>query len=159
MAVSTSAMVRRTREGKFNSPTPGSSMTMVPTRANVSRNAAASTGRNETSTFIYFLTAGDAGSDPQHLRVQPLGHERQRDQQRNEDRQFLRNEGEGHFLDLRDCLQQRNGDAYRQAHQHDWTGDDDERVNGVAGDVENFGSGHYLPLRSPLTGKIRWASS
>src|ERR1039458_8351842 len=102
MAVSTSAMVRRTREGKFNSPTPGSSMTMVPTRANVSRNAAASTGRNETSTRIMGLTAGDAGGDPQHLRVQPLGHERQRDQQRNEDRQNLRHEGDGHFLDLRD---------------------------------------------------------
>src|SRR5208283_3895681 len=144
MAVSTSAMVSRTREGKFNSPTPGSSITMVPTRANVSRNAAASTGRNETSTRLMALSADDAGGDPQHLRVQPFGHERQRDQQRNEDRQDLRDEGDGHFLDLRDRLQQRNDHADRQAHQHHRTGDDDERENRFAGDVENFRSGHYL---------------
>jgi hypothetical protein len=52
MAVSTSAMVSRTLAGRFNSPTPGISMTMVPTRAKVKRNAAASSGRNETSTRI-----------------------------------------------------------------------------------------------------------
>jgi hypothetical protein len=51
-AVSTSAMVSRTRGDTVISPSPGSSMTMVPTRAKLSRNAAASTGRNETSSCM-----------------------------------------------------------------------------------------------------------
>ncbi len=49
---------------------PGSSMTMVPTRAKVSRNAAASAGRKEMSTRIRGLPADDAGGDSQHLGVQ-----------------------------------------------------------------------------------------
>src|SRR5476649_100892 len=104
MAVSTSAMVSRTRDGTVISPTPGSSMTMVPTRANASRNAAASAGRNEISICITGLTADDAGGDPQHFGVQLFGHERQCDQQRNEYRQDFRHESDGHFLDLRERL-------------------------------------------------------
>src|SRR5665647_2996183 len=139
MAVSTNAMVSRTRDGTLISPTPGSSMTMVPMRANVSMNAAASAGRNETSMRMR-LTADDAGGDPQHLGVQFLGHERQRDQQRYENRQDLRHEGQRHFLDLGERLQQRDRDTDRQPHQHDRRRNDDERVDRFAGDVENFRS-------------------
>src|SRR5665647_2846827 len=117
MAVSTSAIVSRTRAGTLISPMPGSSMTMAPTRANVSRNAAASSGRNEISACIRRLPADDAGGDPQHFGVQFLGHERQRDQQRYEYRQDLRHEGDGHFLDLGERLQQRDRDTDRQPHQ------------------------------------------
>ena len=42
-------MVSRMRAGTFISPRPGSSITMVPTRANISMKAAASAGRNEMS--------------------------------------------------------------------------------------------------------------
>src|SRR5262249_24477541 len=114
IAVSISAMVSRTRDGMFCSPTPGSSMTMVPMRAKVSRKAAATAGRKEMSTFIgrYAVSpADDAGGKPQHLGVQLLGHERQGDQQRYEYRQDLRHESDGHFLDLRQRLQQRDGDT------------------------------------------------
>ena len=65
MAVSTSAIVSRTRDGIFISPMPGISITIVPTRAKVRRNAAISTGRTEMSIFILrrnFL-AGDRADD------------------------------------------------------------------------------------------------
>ena len=42
-------MVSRTRTGTLSSPTPGSSITMVPMRANTSMKAAANAGRNEMS--------------------------------------------------------------------------------------------------------------
>jgi hypothetical protein len=45
-------MAKRTRDGTLNSPTPGRSMTMAPTRANVRRNAVATAGRNEISIRI-----------------------------------------------------------------------------------------------------------
>ena len=80
IAVSTSAIPSRTRDGIVCSPTPGSSITIVPTRAKASRNAAASAGKNEMSIRIR-LTADDAGSDPQHLGVEFLGHEWQGNQQ------------------------------------------------------------------------------
>src|SRR5262245_11738074 len=108
MAVSTSAIARRTRDGTLSSPMPGKSMTMAPTRAKVSRNAVASAGRNEMSMRILCcrLAADDACRDPQHFSVQFLGHERQGDEQRNKDRQYFRHEGESHFLDLRQGLKQ-----------------------------------------------------
>ncbi len=52
MAVSARAIVRRTRDGTLNSPTPGNSITMAPTRANVSMKAVASAGKNEMSIRI-----------------------------------------------------------------------------------------------------------
>jgi hypothetical protein len=74
-------MVRRTRDGTLNSPTPGSSMTMAPTRAKVSRNAVARAGRNEMSIRMVVLAADDARDDPHHLGMHFLRHERQSDQQ------------------------------------------------------------------------------
>ena len=56
-------MVSRTRAGTVSSPRPGSSMTMVPMRAKVSRKAAASAGRNETSMRMRIL----------RMRVRPAG--------------------------------------------------------------------------------------
>ncbi len=53
--MSTSAIVSRIRAGMFCSPTPGSSITMVPMRAKVSRKAAASAGRKEMSICIDVL--------------------------------------------------------------------------------------------------------
>ena len=50
--VSTSAMVSRTRTGTLRSPSPGSSMIMVPSRANIRMNAAPKAGRKETSSCI-----------------------------------------------------------------------------------------------------------
>ncbi len=41
--------VSRTRTGTLSSPSPGSSITMVPMRANTSMKVAASAGRNEMS--------------------------------------------------------------------------------------------------------------
>jgi hypothetical protein len=48
-AAITSATVILTRTVTVSSPNPGSSITMVPMRANTSRNAAASAGRREMS--------------------------------------------------------------------------------------------------------------
>src|SRR6185437_16619678 len=129
-------MARRTRAGRFDSPMPGSSMTMAPTRPKVSMKAAASAGRKEMSMRILRpspardaapVTAArprsssrsDARGDSQHFHVQPFGHEGQRDQERDENREYLRHEGDGHFLDLRQRLKQRDGDADDQADQHD----------------------------------------
>jgi hypothetical protein len=50
-AASTSAIASRTRTGTLSSPTPGSSITMVPIRANTSMKVAASAGRKEISIF------------------------------------------------------------------------------------------------------------
>ena len=49
-AASSSATVRRMRTGTLSSPRPGSSITIVPMRANSSMKAAAYAGRNERST-------------------------------------------------------------------------------------------------------------
>src|SRR5690349_23090356 len=108
-------MVRRTRIGSVVSPTPGSSITIAPTRPKVSRKAAASAGRKEMSMRIRLLafphrhgrhkaehdggefasSRNNAGGDSQHLGVQLLRHERQRDEQRDEDRENLRHESNG----------------------------------------------------------------
>jgi len=45
-------MPSRTRDGIVCSPTPGSSITIAPTRAKARRNAAASAGKNEMSIRI-----------------------------------------------------------------------------------------------------------
>ena len=52
MAVSASAIVRRTRDGTLSSPTPGNNITMAPTRAKVSMKAVARAGKNEISIRI-----------------------------------------------------------------------------------------------------------
>src|SRR5262245_35157963 len=108
MAVSTSAIARRTRDGTLSSPMPGKSMTMAATRAKVIRNVVDSAGRYQMSIRILcFRLAADYGfRDPQHFSEQFLGHERQGDEQRNKDRQYFRHEGESHFLDLRQGLKQ-----------------------------------------------------
>src|ERR1051326_7573672 len=125
-------MVSRIRAERFCSPNPGSSISMVPMRANTSIKAAAKAGRKETSirtvtplsrhceeprrgdeaiqsrcarpldcfaslamTILPLgkrSAAGDMRGDAQEIAVQRVGHERQRQQQRDEDRQDLRNE-------------------------------------------------------------------
>ena len=44
--------VSRTRTGTLSSPSPGSSITIVPMRANTSMKVAANAGRKETSIFM-----------------------------------------------------------------------------------------------------------
>src|SRR5882672_5119716 len=46
------------------------------------------------------LARRDARREPDHVALQMVGHERQRDQHGNEDRQDLGHESERHFLDL-----------------------------------------------------------
>ena len=58
--VRTSASVSRTRGDTVSSPSPGSSMTIVPMRAKHSMKAAANVGRKETSIFIPSLTRAEA---------------------------------------------------------------------------------------------------
>ena len=55
--------------------------------------------------------ADDAGRDSHHVTVQLVGHEWQCDQHRGEDRENLRNEHDGLFLDLRQRLEQRHDQA------------------------------------------------
>ena len=50
--MSKSATTRRTRAGTLSSPRPGSNITIVPMRANISMKTAASVGKNETSIRI-----------------------------------------------------------------------------------------------------------
>src|SRR6185312_9443258 len=97
-----SAMVSRMRAERFCSPRPGSSISMVPMRANTNKKAAASAGRNETSirTAPIRSAADDTRGDAHEIGVQCVGHERQRDQQRDEDRQDFGDEDQGRLLDL-----------------------------------------------------------
>src|SRR3954447_22954196 len=124
-------MVSRTRTGTLISPRPGSSMSMVPMRANIKMNAAPYAGRNETLSCIYLsrgrmilsenrcplfgimrrLPSDDARGEPRHVSLQHVAHERQRDQHGDEDRENFGNENESHFLDLRQCLKQRDDHA------------------------------------------------
>src|SRR5579871_2255789 len=124
-----SAMVSRMRAERFCSPKPGSSISMVPMRANTSRKAAASAGRNEISMRTagkIRSAAGDMRGNAQKIAAQRVGHERQRDQHRDENRQNFRDEDQGSFLDLGQRLQQRDGDADDEPDQHQRRGDDEQ---------------------------------
>ncbi len=50
-------MLSRTRDGTVISPSPGSSITMIPMRANTSMKVAANAGRNEISIRMTALSA------------------------------------------------------------------------------------------------------
>src|SRR5579862_3551620 len=102
-----SAMVSLMRAERFCSPSPGSSISMVPMRANTSIKAAASAGRKETSIRTapeFRSAAGNMRRHAQEIAVQRVGHERQRDQQRDEDRQNFGNEDQRRLLDLSERL-------------------------------------------------------
>src|ERR1700749_5146942 len=102
------ALVSRIRAERFCSPSPGSSISMVPMRAKTKRKAAASAGKKETSirtATAIRSTADDARGEAQEIAVQRVGHERQRAQQRDEDRQDFRNENQRRLLDLGERLQ------------------------------------------------------
>src|SRR5262245_366426 len=111
-------MVRRTRTGTVSSPSPGSNITIVPMRANTRIKTAASAGRNEMSIFMPLLAewtigrdgrlldADDPCGEAEHLGLQLVRHERQRDDHGEKHRQDLRHEDERHLLNLGDRLQQ-----------------------------------------------------
>src|SRR5215510_2948897 len=104
-------MESRTREGTLISPSPGSSITMMPMRANTSMKVAASAGRNEMSIRMRASPRRDPRRQPDHVGLQMVGHERQCDQHGNENRRDLGHEGERHFLDLSERLEQRDDHA------------------------------------------------
>ena len=95
----------------------------------------------------------DAHRDPRHVALQRVGHERQRDQHGDEDRQDLRHEHQRHFLDLGQRLEQRDRDADRETDQHQRARHEHQRQDGVARDVEHFRSGHS-PYPSAALGAI-----
>ncbi len=70
--VRTSASVSRTRDDTVSSPSPGSSISMVPMREKHSMNAAAKAGRNETSIFIAMLVALPFMADVMHGQITRL---------------------------------------------------------------------------------------
>src|SRR5215470_1990477 len=145
-------MVRRTRTGTLSSPTPGNNISIVPTRANTSRNAAASAGRNETSIRMrwfrgwnakrHVLACHDSRRQPHDVAVQHIGHEWQGEQHGDEDGDDFGHEDKRHLLDLGERLEQRNDDADREAYQHERARHEDERDDRVARYVEHFRSGH-----------------
>src|SRR5215213_640697 len=113
MAVKTSATVRRTRIGTLSSPKPGSSMTMVPMRAKTSMKAAASAGRKEISSRMLARSTArdDAGREAGDITLQDVRHEGQRHQHGEKDGEDLRHEDQCHFLNLGECLEQRDHHA------------------------------------------------
>src|SRR5215467_5965154 len=117
ISVSRSAVASFTRTGMLDSPSPGSSITIAPTRANTSMKAAARAGSREISRRMaqFASTADDSRRYPQHVTVQRIRHEGQRQYQRHEDRQDLRHEHQGLLLDLRQRLEQRHHDADHEA--------------------------------------------
>ena len=69
--VRTSASVSRTRGETVSSPSPGSSMTIVPMRAKHSIKASANVGRKETSIFISSLTCRTAPKEAARANAHP----------------------------------------------------------------------------------------
>ena len=68
-------------------------------------------------------------------------------QKRGKDREDLRHEGEGHFLDLRQRLEERDDEADRQTDQHDGSRNAEEHQDGVTGDIENIRRSHGWPAK------------
>src|SRR3954468_23777774 len=104
ISVSASAIASLMRTGILVSPKPGSSITIAPMRANASMKAAASEGSSEMSIRMIephcASPADDSRRDPHHVAVQRVGHERQGQQQRHEDRKDFRHEDQRLLLDL-----------------------------------------------------------
>src|SRR6187397_1877736 len=92
------------------------------------------------------LPSDDAHRDARHVSLQHITHEQQRDQNGDEDHQNLRDENQSQFLDLRQRLKQRDDDADNEADQHQRRRDEHERDDGVARDIEDFGSGHQIGI-------------
>jgi hypothetical protein len=61
---------------------------------------------------------GDAGRNPRHVGGERVGHEGQRDQHGDKDRDDFWDEYQRGFLDLGQCLKQRDNDADEQSDQH-----------------------------------------
>ena len=59
-----------------------------------------------------------------------------------EDRQDLGHERQRHLLHLGQRLEQRDGDAHHQRHEHDRRADLDQHEDRLAGDVEDLVRGH-----------------
>src|SRR3954471_1534763 len=112
ISVSASAIASLMRTGMLVSPNPGNSITIAPMRANTSMKAAASAGSSEMSIRMvqphFGSPANDSRRYPHHVALQRVGHERQRQQQRHENRQDLRHEDQRLFLGLGERLAQRD---------------------------------------------------
>src|ERR1700730_1425196 len=115
ISVSANAIASLMRTGMLVSPNPGNSITIAPMRANTSMKAAASAGSSEMSIRIIHphcaSPADDSRRDPHHVALQRVGHERQRQQQGDENREYLRHEDQRLLLDLRQRLDQRHHHA------------------------------------------------
>src|SRR5260221_2645085 len=92
--VSISAIESLARAGMLTSPSPGNSITIAPMRANTSMKAAARAGRSETSMRIGDCASppDDSRRYPQHIALQRVPHEGERQHQRGKDRKDLRHE-------------------------------------------------------------------
>src|SRR5438270_6738498 len=128
--VSNTAIASLMRTGMLDSPRPGSSITIAPTRANTSMKAAARAGSSEISMRISYTERGesdganvasaayDSRRQPHHVAMQRIRHERQSQQQRDEDRQNFRHEHQGLLLNLGERLKQRDDDTDHENHHH-----------------------------------------
>src|SRR6266403_4043804 len=146
ISVSASAIPSLMRTGILVSPTPGNSITSAPMRANTSMKAAASAGSSEMSIRMIqphcASPADDSRRDPHHVALQRVGHERQRQQKRHENRQYFRHEDQRLLLDLRQRLEQRHHHADDEADDHQRRRHHHDGPDRIARDVEGFSAGH-----------------
>src|SRR6267378_2675339 len=163
ISVSASAMASLIRTGRLVSPNPGNSITIAPMRANTSMKAAASAGSSEMSIRMIqphcASPADDSRRDPHHVALQRVGHERQRQQKRHENREYLRHEDQRLLLNLRQRLDQRYHLADDEADDHQRRRHHHDGPDRIARDVESFSTGHFKSLIHVILRSAPWRAS
>src|SRR5947208_2484939 len=156
ISVNVSAIASLTRTGMLTSPSPGNSITIAPMRANTSMKAAARAGRSETSMRMVVEDCASATDDsrryPQHMAVQRVRHERQRQYQGDENRQDFRHEYQRLLLNLGKRLHQRHRHADHQTDRHQRRRHQHNGPDRIAGNVERFSTGHLASLLATIRG-------
>src|SRR3972149_5928211 len=127
-------------------------MIIAPTRAKTSPTAKTSRPQNvmrraPSSVYGAYSIARDAREQILREFAEQPAHDRHEQEQRQEDRNDLRHEHQGLFLNLRERLQQGHRKAHREPNEHHGRGDDDRQPNGLAAKVQHFHPGHGTPLR------------
>src|SRR5262245_60122444 len=89
---------------------------------------------------------GDAGEGGGRVAEQRLHHPRPHHDQDHEDRDHLRNERQGHLVDLGDGLEDRHEQADDEAHEEEWPGQHHHHQDRLLADAEDHLLGHVTKL-------------
>src|ERR1700730_4515585 len=138
-----SASSRRKRCSTKDSPKPGSSIMAEPTRAKISSEAKTLAGSNWSSMAGRVpLARDDAAHQRLRERDQRRQHEGQQQHERDQDDDHLRHEGQRHLLDLRQRLQEGDGEADGERQQHDRRAELERHDYGLMGEIDRVGVVH-----------------